>query len=76
MTDDSKRKELLEIYMRHAGLAGKVGQRREGVNRLYVSLLLRLAVLVSALLWLGSGNDYDMPILVSAGVIGTSPPVS
>ena len=76
MMDDLKRNELLEIYKLHADLADKVSQRREGTNRIYVSLLVGLAVFVSTLFWLGNGNDYDKPILVSAGVIGTSLSVS
>ena len=76
MMDDLKKNELLEIYKLHVNLADKVSQRREGANRLYVSLLVGLAVFVGALLWLGDGSDYDKPILVSAGVIGTSLSVS
>lgn len=68
--DDSKRKELLEIYRLHADLADKVSQRREDANRLYVSLLVGLGVFVAALLRFGNGDGYDQPILVSAGVIG------
>ena len=70
MMDDSKRKELLEIYRLHADLADKVSQRREGANRLYVSLLVGLGVFVAALLRFGDGDGYDKPILISAGVIG------
>ncbi len=36
---DPDRTELLEIYKLHAELADRVSQRREGANRLYVSLL-------------------------------------
>ena len=70
MMDNSKRKELLEIYRLHTDLADKVSQRREGANRLYVSLLVGLGVFVAALLRFGNGDGYDQPILVSAGVIG------
>ena len=70
MTDDSKKKELLEIYRLHADLADKVSQRREGANRLYVSLLVGLGVFVAALLRFGDGDVYEKPILVSSGVVG------
>ena len=70
MMDDSKKKELLEIYKLHADLADKVSQRREGANRLYVSLLVGLGVFIAALLRFGGGGVYDKPILVSAGVVG------
>ena len=59
--DDSKRKELLEIYRLHADLADKVSQRREDANRLYVSLLVGLGVFVAALLRFGNGDGYDQP---------------
>ena len=68
--DDFKRKELLEIYKIHASLADKASQRREGTNRLYVCLLVGLAVFAGAVLWFGDGNDYEKPILVSAGLVG------
>ncbi len=71
MTDDLEKKELLEIYRLHADLADKVSQRREGANRLYVSLLVGLGVFVAALLRFGDGDVYEKPILVSSGVVGT-----
>ena len=71
MTDDSKKKELLEIYKIHADLADKVSQRREGANRLYVSLLVGLGVFVAASLRFGDGDVYEKPILISSGVVGT-----
>ena len=70
MTDDSKKKELLEIYRLHADLADKVSQRREGANRLYVSLLVGLGVFVAASLRFGDGDVYEKPILISSGVVG------
>ena len=70
MTDDLEKKELLEIYRLHADLADKVSQRREGANRLYVSLLVGLGVFVAALLRFGDGDVYEKPILVSSGVVG------
>lgn len=70
MMDDSNRRELLEIYKLHAGLADKVSQRREGANRLYVALLVGLVVFVAALLRFGDGDGYQKVILFSAGAIG------
>ena len=70
MTDDSKKKELLEIYRLHADLADKVSQRRERANRLYVSLLVGLGVFVAASLRFGDGDVYEKPILISSGVVG------
>ena len=70
MMEDSTRKELLEIYKLHAELADRVSQRREGANRLYVSLLVGLVVFVSALLRFDAGDGYEKVILFSAGAVG------
>ena len=47
---DKTKQELLEIYKIHAELADRVSQRREGANRLYVSLLSIILALLAALL--------------------------
>ena len=70
MMDGLERKELLEIYKLHAGLADRVSQRREGANRLYVSLLVGLVVFLAALLRFGVGDGHERIILFSAGAIG------
>ena len=44
---DSTQNEMLEIYKLHAELADRVSQRREGANRLYVSLLVGLELLTA-----------------------------
>ena len=68
--------QLLEIYKLHAELADKVSQRREGANRLYISLLVGLAVFLAALLRFGVGNNVGLDdgpvrmILCVAGAIG------
>ena len=41
---DSEQNERLEIYKLHAELADRVSQRREGANRLYVTLLLGIGI--------------------------------
>lgn len=45
---DKTKQELLEIYKIHAELADRVSQRREGANRLYVSLLSVILALLAA----------------------------
>lgn len=45
---DMDRRELLEIYKLHAELADRISQRREGANRLYVSLLAAISALLAA----------------------------
>ena len=66
--EDTARSELLEIYRLHAELADRVSQRREGANRLYVSLLLALALFLAALFRFGAG---DLPGSIVVGVVGT-----
>lgn len=62
--------QLLEIYKLHAHLADRVSQRREGANRLYVSLLVGLAVFVAALLRFSGGGASIRVLLCAAGGIG------
>ena len=67
---DSTREELLEIYKLHAELADRVSQRREGANRLYVSLLVGLVVVLAALLRFGIGDAPEDLIIASLGIFG------
>lgn len=68
--------QLFEIYKLHAELADRVSQRREGANRLYVSLLVGLTVFLAALLNFGAGGNVGLDgsplrvILCVAGGIG------
>jgi len=59
---NAERSELLEIYRLHAELADRVSLRREGANRLYVSLLVALVVFLSALLRLTPGGLPAVPV--------------
>ena len=67
MMGDSERDQLLEIYKLHAELADRVSRRREGANRLYVSLHVALVVFLAALLRFGFG---DAPERLALGAIG------
>ena len=67
---ESAKNELLEIYKLHAELADRVSQRREGANRLYVSLLVGLAVFLGILIRFGEGNFPISVILLPAGIMG------
>ena len=60
----------MEIYKLHAELADRVSQRREGANRLYVSLLVGLVVFLAALLRFGVGDTSQTLVLVVVGVFG------
>ena len=64
--------EILELYKLHAELADRVSQRREGANRLFVSLLTGLLVFLAASLRFGTGPvnaDSVMVFVGSAGVM-------
>lgn len=62
--------ELFGIYRLHAELADRVSQRREGANRLFVSLLTGLMVFLAALLRLGAGDSGVNAGMVFFGVAG------
>ena len=67
---DSEPIEYLEIYKLHAEFADRVSQRREGANRLYVSLLVGLMVFFAAMLKFGIGDAVERPVLSVVGVFG------
>ena len=67
---NTEQHERLEIYKLHAELADRVSQRREGANRLYVSLLVGLVVFLAALLRFGMGAVPVQPVLILLGVFG------
>ena len=68
--NDSNKKELLEIYKLHAELADRVSQRREGANRLYVSLLVGLALFLGLLFSFGVEGFPISILFQAAGIIG------
>ena len=68
MNEDKK--ELLEIYKLHAELADRVSQRREGANRLYVSLLTGIFILLAAFIRFGTGNIPLWVILIGGSILG------
>ena len=67
---DAEQNERLEIYKLHAELADRVSQRREGANRLYVSLLVGLVVFLGALLRFGIGDIPEQYVLRAIGLFG------
>lgn len=70
MTTDPRQDELLEIYKLHAELADRVSQRREGANRLYVSLLAGIVVFLGALIRFGIGDIPTEFVLCVVGGFG------
>ena len=70
MSDTAEQKELLEIYKLHAELSDRVSQRREGANKLYVSLITALIGGVIVLIRFG-GDDLPVEtVFVLVGVFG------
>ena len=66
------RKELLEIYKLHAGLADSVSRQRGVTNRFYLLLMSGLSVLFSALLQFRNGVPLGVP-MVSFGLLVLQP---
>ena len=64
--------QILELYKLHADLADRVSQRREGANRLFVSLLTGLMVFLAALLRLGTGDLHAGTVMVFFGIAGAA----
>ena len=67
---DENRQELLEIYKLHAELADRVSQRREGANRLFVSLLTGTLIFLVALLRYGAETMPVGAILTAVSIFG------
>ena len=67
---DSRPDEYLEIYKLHADLADRVSQRREGANRLYVSLVAGLGVFIAALLRFDADGGPDWVVVAIVGAFG------
>ena len=69
---DENRRELLEIYKLHAELADRVSQRREGANRLFVSLLTGTLIFLAALLRYGAETIPVGAVVTAIGIFGIS----
>ena len=67
---DSTQEERVEIYKLHAALADRVSERREGANRLYVSLIAGILIFLAALVRFGNEQSAMEPILIGAGLLG------
>ena len=72
MASDGNRevREIIEIYKIHAELADRVSQRREGANRLYVSLLSAIAALMGILARFEAGGLSQEVLLSFLGALG------
>ena len=63
-------RELLEIYKLHVEMADRVSQRREGANRLFVTLLSAIVILVAAVMRFGQGTMPTNLAVVVVAVTG------
>ena len=67
---DTAKQELLEIYRLHAELADKMSQRREGANRLYVSLITAFLIFLVASSRFWPEAAFMPVVLVGGGIFG------
>lgn len=67
---DPERDELLKIYLLHVELADRVSQRREGANRLYVTLLAAMAAFLGALFRYGIDDAAVEIVMGAASLVG------
>ena len=67
----NKQTRLLEIYKLHSILADQVSNRREGANRLYVSLLVGLLSVLAIIIKFGPAVVADWEIFIIVGLFGT-----
>ncbi len=67
---DREQYQLLEIYKLHTELADRVSQRREGANRLFVSLHVGLVAFLAILMRFGFGEAPDRLVLGIVGILG------
>ena len=66
--------QILEIYKLHVEMADRVSQRREGANKLFVTLLSALIALVAATIRFGPGKipvEPSVIVLTATGLLLT-----
>lgn len=64
--------ELLEMYKLHVEMADRVSQRREGANRLFVTLLSAIVILMAAVMRFGQGTMPTNLVFVVLAATGFS----
>lgn len=62
---EGDRREIFELYKLHAELADRVSQRREGANRLYISVLTGFLVAITTL-----ASLFTNAVLIWGGLLG------
>lgn len=69
---DQDRQELFAIYKLHVELADRVSQRREGANRIFVSLLVGLTLFLSVSVRFGIHDIPTAIVVHGIGAVGTA----
>ena len=67
---DADLNQLLELYKLHAELADRVSQRREGANRLYVSVLTGMVAVLAVSIRFGVAGLPSNIVLLLTGILG------
>ncbi len=70
MENHNDKTELLELYKLHAELADRVSQRREAANRLFVSLLTGIAIILATSLRFGLGEIRAQVFIITGSALG------
>lgn len=60
----------VELYKLHSELADRVSQRREGANRLHVSIAVGLVVFLGTLIRFSGDQGLDAIVFVAVGLCG------
>ena len=68
--DEKSQQVVLDTYKLHAELADRISQRREGANRLYVSLLVGLLLCAAAILRLDTHGIPKHLVFLCTGILG------
>lgn len=72
MENHSDKTEFLELYKLHAELADRVSQRREAANRLFVSLLTGICILLTAFLRFDNGGISVSTVATVGSCLGVA----
>ena len=62
--------QYMELYKLHAELADRVSQRREGANRLHVSIAVGLVVFLGTLMRFSEDQTLDAMVILVVGTCG------
>lgn len=70
MTETDTSETYVELYKLHADLTDRVSQRREGANRLHVSIAVGLVVFLGTLIRFSDDQTLDTVVTLMVGICG------